>query len=146
MQIDFYTTIIDNYWDAWFSFNLAISLLYYKKDLKIRYFSDDKGLFDKMMWNKNISNITFYDLKEIKKLTPSKYIFNFFDRKIDFPFYREFDFDIKMISFSYFLMHSWVKSLHNTNYKSYNLDVTHYIPSLLEEGGWVIINKNIVKK
>ena len=144
MIIDFYTTIIDNYWDIWFSFNLAISLQYYNENIKVRFFCDNENIFNNMMWNKNIKNITFYDLKEIKKLKPSKYIFNFFDRKIDYFYYREFDFDIKIINFSYFLMHTWVKSLHMTNFKSFNSNVTHYIPSLLKEWWWVIINKEII--
>lgn len=140
MQIDFYTTVIDNYWDWGFSFNLAISLLYYHSNLKIRYFFDDKNLFLKLKWNLDFKNLEYYDLKEIKTLKPSKTIFNFFDRKIDFEYLHTFDFQINFVNFSYFLLHSWVQSLHNTQYNSKNVSVTHFIPSLLESWWGIIIN------
>lgn len=138
--IDFYTTVIDNYGDAGFSFNLAISLLYYHPDLKIRYFCDDEKLFLNLKWNLDIKNIEYFDLKEIKKLTPSSLIYNFFDRKIDFEYLHTFWENIKLINFSYFLMHMWVGSLHDTKYQSKNVCVTHYIPSLLPKSWGVIIN------
>jgi len=140
MQIDFYTTVIDNYWDWGFSFNLAISLFYYFPNLKIRYFIDDKNLFLKLKWDIKIKNLEYYDLNEIKNLSPSNIIFNFFDRKIDFDYLHKFNFNIKLVNFSYFLLHTWVKSLHNTNYNSKNVSVTHFIPSLLDNSGWIIIN------
>lgn len=138
--IDFYTTVIDNYWDAGFSLNLAISLLKENSDIHIRYFCDDKGLFLKLKWDLEVKNLTYFDLKDIKKYIPSQVIFNFFDRKIDFDFLHTFDFEIKLINFSYFLMHIWVRSLHNTHYQSKNISVTHFIPSLLPEWWGIIIN------
>jgi len=140
MQIDFYTTVIDNYWDCWFSFNLAVSLLYYYPELKIRYFCDNKDLFLKLKWDKEIKNIIYYDLKEIKNIIPSKTIFNFFDRKIDFDYFHLQSFDINLINFSYFLMHAWVNSLHNTKYVSKNVFVTHFVPSLISDAWWIIVN------
>lgn len=138
--IDFITTVIDNYWDAGFAFNLAISLLKKEPNLHVRFFLDDEKLFLKLKWDIEIKNLTYYDLKEIKNLNPSKIIFNFFDRKIDFEYLHNFEYEIKLINFSYFLMHSGVKSLHNTSYTSKNVSVIHYIPSLLNEWWWVIIN------
>lgn len=140
MQIDFYTTIIDNYWDMGFSFNLAISLLYYYPNLKIRFFADDEKLFLKLNADKEIKNIVYYDLKEIKNLKPTKTIFNFFDRKIDFDYLHSFDYQINLINFSYFLMHNGVNSLHDTKYTSKNVWVTHFVPSLLQGTWWIIIN------
>lgn len=138
--IDFYTTVIDNYWDAGFAFNLAISLVKLEPDLHIRFFLDDEKLFLKLKWENDFKNIVYYDLKEIKKLKPSNIIFNFFDRKIDFEYLHAQNFQINLINFSYFLMHSWVKNLHNICYTSKNVSVIHYIPSLLPEWWWVIIN------
>lgn len=138
--IDFITTVIDNYWDAGFAFNLAISLLKKEPNLHVRFFLDDEKLFLKLKWDIKIKNLTYYDLKEIKNLKPSHIVFNFFDRKIDFEYLHNFEYEIKLINFSYFLMHSGVKSLHNTSYTSKNVSVTHYIPSLLPEWWWVIIN------
>jgi len=34
------------------------------------------------------------------------FIFNFFDRKIDFDYLNSFDINIKLINFGYFLLHS----------------------------------------
>lgn len=140
MQIDFYTTIIDNYWDMGFSFHLAISLLYYYPDLKIRFFADDEKLYQNLKWDLKWENIIYYDLKKIKDINPSKVIFNFFDKKIDFEYLHSFDYDMKLINFSYFLLHDWVQGLHNTQYISKNVEVTHFIPSLLNNSGGIIIN------
>lgn len=142
-QITFLTTIIDNYWDAWFALNLAISLLYYDKNLHINFFCDDKDLFLKLKWNLELPNLTYYDLKDFEKYPPAKVIYNFFDRKINFEYLHTFQYDIELINFSYFLMHDWVKNLHNTQYQSKNVFVRHYIPSLLKEWGWVIISPQI---
>lgn len=142
-QIDFLTTIIDNYWDAWFAFHLAISLLYEDKNLHIRFFCDDKKLFLNLKWNLLLPNITYFDLKDFETQKPSNTIFNFFDRKINFEYLHTFDYEIKLINFSYFLMHEGVKNLHNTFYQSRNVSVTHYIPSLLEAWWWVIISPQI---
>ncbi len=147
MIIDFYTTIIDNYWDAWFSFNLAQSLLKENKNLEIRYFIDDEKLFLNLIWEKKIKNLELFNLKDIKNYTPSNNIFNFFDRKIDFDFLHRFDFEINLINFSYFSLDKNIKNIHNTFYVSKNLKITHFIPSLLLSWWWVIINnkKNISK-
>ncbi|MGE4444151.1 MAG: elongation factor P maturation arginine rhamnosyltransferase EarP [Candidatus Altimarinota bacterium] len=142
-QIDFLTTIIDNFGDAGFAFHLAISLLYNDKNLQIRFFCDDKELFLQLKGNLEIQNLTYYDLKDFEKEKPSQIIYNFFDRKINFEYLHSFSYDIKLINFSYFLMHDGVKNLHNTSYQSKNVQVTHYIPSLLPEGGGVIISPQI---
>lgn len=142
-QIDFLTTIIDNFWDAGFAFHLAISLLYNDKNLQIRFFCDDKELFLQLKGNLEIQNLTYYDLKDFEKEKPSQIIYNFFDRKINFEYLHSFSYDIKLINFSYFLMHDGVQNLHNTSYQSKNVSVTHYIPSLLPEWGWVIISPQI---
>ncbi|MBW7954450.1 elongation factor P maturation arginine rhamnosyltransferase EarP, partial [Candidatus Gracilibacteria bacterium] len=147
MIIDFYTTIIDNYGDAGFSFNLAKSLLKEYRNLEIRYFIDDKNLFLKLSGNKKINKLSVFNLKDIKTTPPSKNIFNFFDRKIDFEFLHQFDFEINLINFSYFSLDKNIKNIHNTFYTSKNIKITHFVPSLLSDGGGVIINnkKNLSK-
>lgn len=142
-QIDFLTTIIDNFWDAGFAFHLAISLLYNDNNLQIRFFCDDKELFLQLKGNLEIQNLTYYDLKDFEKEKTSETIYNFFDRKINFEYLHSFSYNIKLINFSYFLMHDGVQNLHNTSYQSKNVSVTHYIPSLLPEWGWVIISPYI---
>jgi len=151
--IDFYTTVIDNYGDAGFSFHLAVCLLYSFPNIKIRYFCDDQTLFLKLKGTIHLPNIEYFDNKEITKIQPSSIIYNFFDRKIDFEYLHKYSNNIELINFSYFLMHRGVNNLHNTKYQSKNVSVTHYIPSLLPNSGGIIINpylqdfkKNIEKK
>lgn len=142
-QIDFITSVIDNFWDAGFAFHLAISLLYNDKNLHINFFCDDKELFLKLKWNIETSNLVYYDVKDFEKHIPAERIYNFFDRKIHFEYLHTFQYEIELINFSYFLMHDGVKNLHNVQYQSKNVRVTHYIPSLLVEWGGVIISSQI---
>jgi len=73
--------------------------------LKIRLFSNDKNLFENMIKDNRELNIDYFDLKYLTNHKSSFTIFNFFDRKIDFDYLNTFDYDIKLINFSYFLMH-----------------------------------------
>jgi hypothetical protein len=73
--------------------------------LKIRLFSNDKNLFENMIKDNRELNIDYFDLKDLTNHKPSFTIFNFFDRKIDLDYLNTFDYDIKLINFSYFLMH-----------------------------------------
>lgn len=139
--IDFYVDVIDNFWDLWFAVNLAKIMLKADLNLSIRLFSNDEKLFENMLESKDL-NIDYFDLKDLKDFVPNKIIFNFFDRKIDFDYLHNFDFEIKLINFSYFLMHDWVSSLHNTAYQNRNVFVTHFVPSLLENTWWVLQNNN----
>lgn len=138
--IDFYTTVIDNYGDAGFSLHLALLLCAEKQWLTIRYFCDDYQLFNKLKWNLSCDNIIYIDLKDISQYHPSKVIFNFFDRTIDFTFLHQASYEITLVNFSYFLLHDGVQALHNTHYVSKNIKVFHYIPSLLPEWWWVLPN------
>lgn len=140
-QIDFYVQVIDNFWDIWFAINLANILIRNDDLLEIRLFSNNKKLFDEMTKNTNY-NIKYYDFKHIKNTKPSSIIFNFFDRKIDYDFLNTFDFKIKLLNFWYFLMHDWVSSLHLTSSENHNVSVTYFVPSLLENTWWVLINNN----
>lgn len=124
----------------WFAFHLAVSLLDQDKNVRIRFFWDDRQLFWKLKWDLTIPNVEYYDVKDFEKSSPSETIYNFFDRKINFEYLHQFSYHIELINFSYFLMHDGVKSLHNIFYNSKNVSVRHYIPSLLPEGGGVIIS------
>lgn len=156
MKIDFYVSVIDNYGDMWFALNLADTLFYHDDSLEVRFFSDDKKLFEKMSKWLNTKYIEFFDLSEIKKHTPSSHIFNFFDRKLDSKFLSQFSFPINIITFSYFLLHtsSWlyspsIETLQGKTYSFWpknNITVKYCIPSLLPNTGWVVINPNTLKK
>lgn len=143
MKIDFYVDVVDNFWDLGFALNLAFIILKNDNSYEITLFSNDEKLFKNMLKkNDIILKIKYHDLSEIKLYEPSSLIFNFFDRKIDFDYLNSFGKNIKLINFGYFLLHSWVERLHLTNYFTKNIDVTHFIPSLLEWTWWVLINKN----
>lgn len=141
-KIDFYVEVIDNFWDLWFAINLASIMLKNDNYLDIRIFSNDEALFKNMIKNNTLlTKITYYDLSQIINFEPNNLIFNFFDRKINFNYLNSFNFNIKLINFWYFLMHKWVETLHMTNYFNDNVEVTHFIPSLLKNTWWILINK-----
>lgn len=152
MKIDFYVSVIDNYGDMWFALNLADTLFYHDDSHEVRFFSDDKKLFEKMSKWLNTKYIEFFDLSEIKKHTPSSYIFNFFDRKLDLNFLSQFSFPINITTFSYFLLHtsSWLysPSIESLQWKTYsfwpknNIIVKYCIPSLLPNTWGIVINPN----
>jgi len=143
-KIDFYVDVVDNFWDLGFAINLIFIMLKNDSKLEIRLFSNDEKLYKNMVQN-NIfyKNIVYFDLKEIHKFEPNNLIFNFFDRKIDFEFLKTKKYEIKLINFSYFLMHKWVEDLHLTNYRDKNIEITHFVPSLLKNTGWVLINREL---
>lgn len=150
MKIDFYVSVIDNYGDMWFALNLADTLYFYDKNLEIRFFTDDIKLFTKMSKWLSANFIKVYELKDIKNFKPNTYIFNFFDRKLDSDFLTQFDYSINVITFSYFLLHTStslyspsIEHLHQKTYtlwKTWNISVKYFIPSLLPNTGGVIIN------
>lgn len=140
-QIDFYVEVIDNFWDIWFAINLANIMIKNDDLLEIRLFSNNKKLFDEMTKNTNC-NIKYFSFEQLNNFKPSNIIFNFFDRKIDYDFLTSFNIKIKLLNFWYFLMHDWVSNLHLTTYDNNNVSVTYFVPSLLENTWWVLINNN----
>ncbi len=142
-KIDFYVDVIDNYWDLWFAINLLFIMLKNDLELEVRLFSNDEKLFKNMTQNNdNTKRVFYYDLSEINYFEPNKLIFNFFDRKIDFDFLKSKKYEIKLVNFTYFLMHKWVENLHLTSYSDKNINIVHFVPSLLENTGWILINKS----
>ncbi|MDD3144831.1 MAG: elongation factor P maturation arginine rhamnosyltransferase EarP [Candidatus Gracilibacteria bacterium] len=143
MKIDFYVDVVDNFGDLGFALNLAFIMLKNDNSYEITLFSNDEKLFKNMLKkNDMISKIKYHELSEIGLYEPSSLIFNFFDRKIDFDYLNSFDKNIKLINFGYFLLHTGVEKLHLTNYSTKNVDITHFIPSLLDLTGGVLINKS----
>jgi len=143
MKIDFYIDVIDNFWDLWFAINLASIMLKDNINYELRIFSNDENLFKNMIKGDSLlAKLTYFDLSKIQDFKPNNIIFNFFDRKIDFSYLNLFWEEIKLINFWYFLLHKWIENLHLTNYKVKNVEVTHFIPSLLEQTWWILINKS----
>ncbi|MDD2907997.1 MAG: elongation factor P maturation arginine rhamnosyltransferase EarP [Candidatus Gracilibacteria bacterium] len=142
MKIDFYIDVIDNFGDLGFAINLASIMLKDDTNYELRIFSNDENLFKNMIKGDSLlAKLSYFDLSKIHDFKPNNIIFNFFDRKIDFSYLNLSGENIKLINFGYFLLHRGVENLHLTNYKVKNVEVTHFIPSLLEQTGGILINK-----
>lgn len=139
-KVDFYVECIDNFWDLGFAYNVAIKLLENKNNLYIRFFSNNKDLYLKVWWSKETPNIEYFDLSDIGYIEPNKNIINFFDRKINFDYLYTFPFEINLVNSGYFSIHEWAENLHMTTYTQKNVKITHFIPSVLPNTWWVIIN------
>ncbi len=145
IHIDFYASVIDNYGDMGFAVNLALSLHTKYTGTTIRFFSDDEILFQKLFGEKVPYWIQYIPLKKLKSLNPpppSALIYSFFDYPLQNEYLAKFPYQKMIISFSYFLLHKGLESLHGTTYvlESGYDTVIHFIPSLLPKGGGIIIN------
>lgn len=119
-----------------------------KKDLKIRFFSENYELFLDMLDGQIPKNLEYLELKDWSTSTHSPIRCNFFGEKI-----REEDligqkYPTKILNFDYLQFHKdggmgnpGVGSLHGTSYTIAETEVIHIVPSLLPEGGGVVIPK-----
>jgi hypothetical protein len=81
-QIDFYVSVIDNYGDMGFAINLAASLRQKYPDLSIRFFTDDRALFQKFSREDTHEWLEYFPLDILTGPNPpgpARLIFNFFD-------------------------------------------------------------------
>lgn len=118
-SIDFYVSVIDNYGDMGFAVNLAFSLQMKHPHLRIRFFSDDNVLFQKFFPNNAPEWLEYLPLGILQDLNPpapSNLIFNFFDYHFPKKYLSGFPYQKTIISFSYFLLHAGLESLHGTTY------------------------------
>ena len=88
-----------------FAYHIAKRLVEKRPEVKIRFFSHDRELFEKISQNHFSGNITYFDESEKKSLVSSAIIFNFFDKKLDEAYLKSFDFEIEIYNFTYFMMH-----------------------------------------
>lgn len=149
--IDFYVSVIDNYGDMGFAVNLALSLHEKYPNLRIRFFSDDLTLFQKFFREGAPEWIQYVSLDVLESgnpPTPSTLICNFFDRPLPKGYFVQFPYEKTIVSFSYFLLHTGLESLHGTTYvlESGCDRVIHFVPSLLSGGGGVIVNPEIERR
>lgn len=149
--IDFYVSVIDNYGDMGFAVNLALSLHEKHPDMIIRFFSDDRGLFQKFFGEINPEWVEYRSLDTLSQENlpaPAKLICSFFDYPLPKAYLAKFSYPKTIVVFSYFLLHKGLESLHGTTYllESGYDTVIHFVPSLLPGGGGVIINPVIEEK
>lgn len=139
MNIDFYVDVIDNFWDVWFAYNIAKILVEKDENIYIRFFSNDENLFNKISKNIYSDKIKYYDESDKYNLISNEIVFNFFGKKIDNNYFNNFDFEISIYNFTYFMTHKGCESLHNTVEKDKNLIIKHLVPSFYKDTFWVII-------
>lgn len=138
-SIDFSVSVVDNYGDMGFAVNLALSLHERYPNLRICFFSDDEALFRKF-FPENIPEWMEYmpleALSQPNPPPPAKLLCNFFDYPIQKEYLARFPYQKTIVSFSYFLLHQGLESLHKTTYllESGYDTVIHFIPSLLSLG------------
>lgn len=149
--IDFHVSVIDNYGDMGFALNFALSLHQKYPDLRIRFFSDDEGLFRKFLKGGAPAWMEYLPLDSLgteNPVAPAKLICSFFDYPIPKEYLAAFPYGKTIVSFSYFLLHKGLESLHGTTYtlESGYDRVIHFVPSLLSGGGGVIVNPEIEEK
>nr|MDD3719762.1 elongation factor P maturation arginine rhamnosyltransferase EarP [Candidatus Gracilibacteria bacterium] len=140
-SIDFYVPIIDNYGDIGFALNLALNMTSESKNLKVRFFSDNEELFNKMIGDNGKEKITFLNINELNNHIPSKNIFTFFDYRLSNDYLKKGETNKTIIQFGYFLLHKGVENLHGTTYEINGDKYIHFIPSLIKNTGGIIINK-----
>ncbi|NDK19308.1 elongation factor P maturation arginine rhamnosyltransferase EarP [Candidatus Gracilibacteria bacterium] len=150
-SIDFYVSVIDNYGDMGFAVNFALSLHKKYPNLTIRFFSDDKNLFQKFLGENSPEWVKYLPLEILGQPnppSPSELICSFFDYPLQKAYLSGFPYHKTIVSFSYFLLHNELESLHKTTYilESGYDTIIHFIPSLLSGGGGVIINPEIERR
>jgi len=122
-----------------FAINFALSLHQKYPNLTIRFFSDDKNLFQKFLGKNSLPWIEYFSLETLQQLnppSPSELICTFFDYPLQKAYLAQFPYQKTIVSFSYFLLHTGLESLHKTTYilESEYDSVIHFIPSLLPGG------------
>lgn len=137
--------VIDNFGDMGFALSLAVSLLEKRPDLHIRFFSENRELFKKMLGENALENLGYFELSEWKNMEHSEIRLNFFGYKI-----REEDAAYgnpkRVLNFDYLQFHRdrgaadpGIASIHGVRYSVGSMDVTHIVPSPLAEGAGVVV-------
>lgn len=78
MRIDFTVPVIDNFGDMGFALSLALSMTSRNPDVSVRFYSEDRELFEKMLGHENPQRIEYCALRDWKGETSSELRFNFF--------------------------------------------------------------------
>ncbi len=152
LMIDIYCDVIDNFWDISFAFKAMNTYSFEQKENNFRFFSNNKELFDvfskSLLWEVQVK---YYDFSEIQKFEPNTLILNFFERKIDYNYLESFEYEIRLINFSYFSLESfhslsspWIVQNHGSIKHSNNLTVVEFSVSLLAGTGWVFSEKKFL--
>lgn len=127
--LDFLVTCVDNFGDIGFALDLGESLLSFRPEWKIRFFCDNREVFDQLCQGRIHPNIFYYELSEYENSPPSKEIFSFFDRKLPQEHFEKFAYSKKILQFSCLRFDSGVGSMNGTRYTIGNNEFLHLVPS-----------------
>lgn len=126
--VDFLVTAIDNFGDVGFALDLGESLLFRRPEWRIRFFCDDRKVFDRLTADKPHPKMEYRDLEEHCGADPSGWIVSFFDFD---PPDGNAGYE-KLLRISYLRFDSGVASMNGTRYRTERGETVHLVPSPLE--------------
>lgn len=144
--MDFLVTAIDNFGDTGFALDLAERLLEKRPGWRIRFFSDDRKLFDRLSAGRLPRGLEYAELAGYESVAPADRIASFFDRKLPESHVAAFPYPKKILQISYLRFdadapgHPGVGSLDATTYRIGKDTVTHLVPSPLAEGSGIVVD------
>ena len=130
--LDFLVTAVDNFGDTGFALDLAESVLHARPDWNVRFFSDDRALFDRLTSGRPHSKVSYFELSGYENAAPSASVISFFDRKLPEGHFAKFPHTKKILQLSYLRFDPGVASMNGTRYRFGNDEVVHLVPSPLE--------------
>ncbi len=147
--VDFTVPVIDHFGDMGFALSLALSLILRSPKYRVRFFSEDSDLFQKMLGGKIPERLSYFPLHDWGTSNRTSIRCNFFGYKIQESELFGYENPKKILNFDYLQFHRGtgpanpgISSLHGTEYELGGKKIVHLVPSLLAEGGGVAIPHN----
>ncbi|MFB0964097.1 MAG: elongation factor P maturation arginine rhamnosyltransferase EarP [Patescibacteria group bacterium] len=140
--LDFLVTAVDNFGDTGFALDLAESVLFERPDWNVRFFSDDRGLFDRLSAGRPNPRMAYFELSEYESFEPSASVVSFFDRKLPEAHFAKFPKSKKIVQLSYLRFDPDVGSMNGTRYRIGNDEVVHLVPSPLSGGAGIVVGRS----
>lgn len=144
--LDFTVPVIDNFGDMGFALSLAVSLLEKMPSTRVRFFSENRELFGKMVGNSKSERLEYHELSTWTEVEHSEIRLNFFGYKIHESDMDGRSFPRKVLNFDYLQFHRHggatdpgIASIHGMRYPAGSMEVVHLVPSPLTEGGGVVV-------
>jgi hypothetical protein len=143
--LDFLVTCVDNYGDIGFAVDLAESILFARPDWNVRFFSDNREIFDRLTDARPHPGVSYGELSQYETIEPSGDVISFFDRKLPEAHFTRYAQVKKILSLSYLRFdadisgRSGVGSMNGVRYQIGSAEVVHLVPSPLSEGAGIVI-------
>lgn len=126
--VDFLVRAIDNFGDVGFALDLGESLLFLRPEWRVRFFCDDRGVFDRLTLGMPHPKMEYRNLGEYRNFQPSSAVISFFDF---IPPETEGHIE-KLLRISYLRFDAGVSSMNATRYRAERSEVVHLVPSPVE--------------